>query len=484
MFTPHAWHAYVLFSLDFLLRLFFCLRILRRRLPVGVAWAWLGLVLLFPFGGTFLYLLLGEYRMGSRRERRLKAAMETIERINQQRLQRHAQDESRLHESAVTVARSARGLFQAPLIAGNEIELLPGADAAFPVMIADIDRAQQSCSMEFYIWSDGGRADEFGEALIRAAKRGVVVRVLVDQVGSSAFLKGSMVKKLRASGVQVVAALPSGLVRALFARPDLRIHRKILVIDETIAFTGSLNLADPKFFHIDAGVGQWVDALCRIRGPAVEALSLVFWSDWCVETKTELPDVAHDPSRLHKAHLATIQCLASGPAIKQSNIEQLLITSIYSAKKELTLTTPYFVPSESMLYALTAAARRGVNVTLIVPAKVDSKLTQYASQAFLKDLIQAGVRVALFTGGLLHTKSVTLDGEYCLFGSLNLDPRSLRINFEITAAIYDREFTGALVELQTRYLNQSRILTVADCEAQGAIRRLREDLARLVGPLL
>ena len=158
--------------------------------------------------------------------------------------------------------------------------------------------------------------------------------------------------------------------------------------------------------------------------------------------------------------------------------------AIYAAEKELILTTPYFVPNEVMLYALVAAARKGVDVTLVVPEQVDSRLIQYASRAFLRDLVQAGVRVALYRGGMLHTKSVTIDGQFCLFGSLNLDPRSLRINFEISLMLYDAEFTQRLRTLQCTYVERSLLLDLAMCDAQSWTALMREDLARLVGPVL
>ena len=165
-------------------------------------------------------------------------------------------------------------------------------------------------------------------------------------------------------------------------------------------------------------------------------------------------------------------------------IEQFLLATVYAASRELVLTTPYFVPDESLLAALLSAPGRGVDVTLIVPAKVDSHLTHYASRAHQSDLLAAGVRIALYQGGLLHTKSLTVDGEFSLFGSLNLDPRSLRLDFEVTLAIYDGEFTAALRRLQQTYIERSQWLDLAACRSRSAVERFKEDSARLVGPLL
>ena len=471
--------------LDFVLRTYLCYRIVRRRLPVGSAWAWICLILFLPLVGTFIYVNLGEYRLGRRRSRRLKAATEAITQLSAQLLYDH-NEPTPLVGASHAFSLAVQGFFKGPIFAYNDVRLLNDAGEAFPSLIADIDAAKSAIDLEFYIWSDGGRADDFGEAVIRAASRGVRCRLLVDQIGSAEFVGGPMAKKLVKSGVELCVALPSGIIRSFFARPDLRIHRKIAVIDGRIAYTGSLNLADPKLFKRSSGVGEWVDALCRLTGPAVKALELVFLSDWCVEQEIDFSAEEkkfqfYDIAQKRSAH---VQCLASGPAIKNSAIEQVLVMAIYSSQEKLVLTTPYFVPNEVMLYALIAAARKGVEVTLIVPARVDSHLIQYASRAFLRDLVQAGVRVALYNGGMLHTKSVCVDDELCLFGSLNLDPRSLRINFEVTLAIYDKDFATALHALQERYLRESTILDLTMCESQTWFTIFREDLARLVGPVL
>ena len=474
-----------MFILDFILRLWFCARVLARRLPRGIAWAWLSVIFFLPVFGTILYLYLGEYRLGKRRSKRLEATA-LILKVLIQKLFAKNSDERSLTEPSRSFALAARGLFDAPLMAGNDVELLQNADAAFSAMIADIGRAKISCDIEFYIWSDGGLADEFGEALIKAAGRGVKCRVLLDQIGSAAFLKGPNAGKLKQAGVRIQAAMPSGIIRSFFARPDLRIHRKIVIIDGAIGYTGSMNLADPFCFKQTEGVGLWVDAFCRTKGPVVEAMIFVFLSDWSVETRADFLALEKGSVFIDKAQakLSQIQCLPSGPSLKYSSIEELLVMAMYSARRRLVITAPYFIPGESMLYALMTAAKRGVEVILITPEKADSILSRYASRSYLKELVSAGVQVALYKGGMLHTKSVVVDGEYCLFGTLNMDPRSFRINFELTLAIYGKSFAAELNELQIKYLSRSRIMELKDFENKSRINVLKEDLARLLGPLL
>jgi cardiolipin synthase len=309
---------------------------------------------------------------------------------------------------------------------------------------------------------------------------------LVDAVGSRDFLRSELAGRMRRGGVILQAALQAGLVRMLFVRFDLRMHRKIAVIDGEVAYTGSLNLVDPRFFKKDAGVGEWVDAMVRVQGPAVEPLAITFLEDWALET-TETPEQLRKIGivrSLSERGPAAIQVIPSGPAIRGEAIQRILLMAIYAARRELVLTTPYFVPDESLAAALLSAAERGVAVTLIVPARVDSLLVRWASQAYKGDLMAAGVRVLLFDGGLLHTKSVTIDGQVSLFGSLNLDPRSLHLNFEITLATYDADFTARLRQLQQSYIADARPMDLEAWQSRSKTTRLVENTARLFGPLL
>jgi len=481
---PLHWFGTLLYFTDLALRTFLSLRVIMRRLPVGVSLAWLAIILIFPFFGAILYLLVGEYRLGPERARRALVYRKNRSLEPSQETYLDPAKTDLLRPESMALARLAESTLGASPLAGNHLELLENAQAAFPVLIADIDKSTHTCYLEFYIWSVGGQADDVGNALMRAAKRGVDCRILVDALGSSGFLKSSLVKDLRQTGVRVEAALRFGLLRLLFVRPDLRMHRKIGVIDGKLGFTGSMNLADPKLFKQDAGVGQWVDALARIQGPAVTAMAEIFREDWFLETGERIELKVHGNVVLNLPGKAPIQVMPTGPGPQVEAIEQVVLMAIYSATREVVLTTPYFIPSESLLTALISAAARGISVTLVVPAKIDSRLVHFASRAFQIDLLKAGVQVALYQGGLLHTKSITVDGTYSLFGSLNLDPRSFRLDLEITLAIYDVEFTKALRKLQQVYLEGSEKLDLAVCLARSPLERLTENTARLVGPVL
>lgn len=480
------WVTYVAVGCHLALQFGLAFRVIMRRRSVGESLAWILVVFVFPLIGPLVYLLIGELRLGSRRAKRFVELYPPIADWLKELNQRFQVDWARLGEECLPLAQLGRRSLGLPTLPGNAYELLGDWQQVFDRLVEDIDAAEKTCHLEFYIWQPGGRAADVAEALIRAEQRGVTCRILVDAMGSRTFLRSEVAERLRVAGVEIIAALPGGLLRLPLKRFDLRLHRKIVVIDGSIAYTGSLNLVDPRYFKRDADVGQWIDAMVRLEGPAVEALAITFLADWYVESEYELEQLRETGGAIEQRAKgnSAVQVLPSGPAYRTESIEQILVMAIYAARRELVLTTPYFVPSEALRMALESAARRGVKVILIVPAKVDSRLVRYASHAFQGDLLRAGVRIARFNGGLLHTKSVTIDGEMSLFGSLNLDPRSLRLNFEISLGIYDRAFTSELRDLQQSYLNKSELIDLQRWSTRPTSQRVAENCARLLGPLL
>lgn len=480
------WLTLAFLVADWLLRIGLSLRVILRRLPVGVSLAWLTVILVLPYGGALFYLLFGELRLGRQRERRAAAIRQARQ---PQQAALHGQDAIDWSQRGIEcepLARLAAARLGNPPLAGNSLSLLQNAAATFRALIDDIERAERSVYLEFYIWEGGGLADELAEALLRAARRGVECRVLLDAVGSRPFLRGRQIERLREAGIEIRAALQAGVIRMLFVRFDLRLHRKIAVIDGRVGYAGSMNLVDPRFFKQTAGVGEWVDAMARLEGPAVHALGLVIEEDWELETGEKLvrKNVAEPAATQALPRSAVVQVLPSGPADHGQAIEDLVLATIYAARREVVLTTPYFVPDELLLTALASAAWRGVDVVLIVPARVDSRLVRLASAAQRGDLARAGVRINEYRGGLLHTKSITVDGELSLFGSLNLDPRSQHLNFEITLAVYDRPFTAELRRLQYSYLEHCLPFDLPAWQRRSLPKRLAQDVGRLVSPLL
>ncbi len=481
-----GWITLAVLVVDFLIRAGLSIRVIMRRLPVGVSLAWLFIVLMIPLVGAVAYLLFGELRLGRQREARAAAIHGPYQIWLEELRHRIHVDWDGRGETVEPLSQLIECTAGIPTLPGNRLRLLPDWRSSLEALIHDINHARRTCHLEFYIWNEGGMADQVVEALCRAAQRGVICRVLLDDVGSRNFLRGKLAQQLREAGVQLEAALPANLLRMLFVRFDLRMHRKVVVIDGRLGYTGSLNMVDPRYFKRESGVGPWVDAMVRIEGPVVEALAITFLEDWAVETGASLEEM-HETGDVHPMRPrgdAPVQIIPSGPARSGGAMEPVLISSLYQARRNVCLTTPYFVPDEPLLKALICAVQRGVDVTLILPAKLDSKFVRWASHAFLDDLVAAGVRVLMFQGGLLHTKSVAIDGEFSLFGSLNLDPRSLYLNFEITVAVYDQQFTTELTQLQSEYAHDSRQVTLADGLKRTRGERLLQNAARLLGPLL
>ena len=464
-----------------------CVRVIMMRLPVGTALAWIVLIFFLPFAGAVIYLVLGEKRLGRKRTRRAASLWGRYSRWLRELPRQAPGDRSGLSPESLAVSRLPEGALGIPVLPGNRWEIMDAAEPILRSIIADIDQARNFCHMEFYIWNEGGTADEVCEALIRAATRGVTCRVLLDAMGSGKFLKSPWASRLRESGVEMAVALSVSPVRMLFVRFDLRLHRKIVVIDDEIAYTGSFNLVDPRFFKQDAGVGQWVDGMARIQGPAVLPLNALFMWDWEVETGRDL-EALPDPAKIgidaNPGVTANVQVVPSGPGRAGDSVHQLLLMSIYAARKELSMTTPYFVPDEAITSALLAAARRGVAVTLILPEKNDSRLVHYTCRSHFDELLEAGVRIFGFKGGLLHTKSAVVDGEISLFGTVNLDIRSFWLDFEVTLCVFDSQFAERLLALQQKYIEDSVEIDPDAWRRRSTTERFLENLARLCSPLL
>jgi cardiolipin synthase len=476
----------VAFAADFGLRLVVAIRIVMRRRPLGETLSWLVVVLVLPFLGALVYLVVGESRLGAKRARLAAAYQPALERwVDAVARDREPEWQGR-HRDAREIALLARATLHAPPLDGNRLELFEDAESTFRQLIRDIDGAIRSVDLEYYIWWPGRAVDDIAEAVIRAADRGVRCRVLIDAIGGKGFLRGSWAKRLQAAGVDVVASLPVGPVRSLFVRIDLRNHRKIAVIDHRIAYTGSHNLADPMCFKQGAGVGQWVDATVRLRGPAVEVLAAVFEVDWHQETEEPLATVVprDEDLRRPRAGGSVVQVLPSGPGDAPFAIQQVVLSAIYAASTELVLSTPYFVPDEPTLRALASAAYGGVRTVLIVPARNDHTMVELACQASYDDLLAAGVEIWEYEAGLLHSKAIVVDRSIAFVGSLNMDMRSFWLNFEVTLLVNDDSFAADLRALLDRYLRDSRRVDTEHWAARPFRRRFLESVVRLAGPVL
>ncbi len=458
------------------------LRIFSRRTSHGTALAWLLLIITLPAVGVLMYLMIGERRLGKIWMDRAIAMQPQLLRWAQDIPASTLVDPGTLSTAAESVSRLATGSVGLPLMGGHRLQLLTDSASIMRALIADIDAARSSVHLEFYIWSAGGFVDDLVAALVRAAQRGVPCSALMDSLGSRPFFKSEAIGRLRDAGVNIVEVLPVSPLRALFVRFDLRDHRKIAVIDRRVAYTGSMNIADPRFFKQNAGVGEWVDAMVRIEGPAAWVLEAVSLSLTALQTGSDF--APPPPPDLAAAGDSHVQIFPSGPQASTQHIEQLLVAALYAARREIVLTTPYFIPSETLLTALRSAAIRGVRVILIVPEKIDSTLVRYASNAYVDDLLAVGITILRFGDGLLHTKSMVVDEEITIFGTVNLDLRSFELNFEVSMLTYDREFSAAARAMQGQYESKSQPLQLARWRGRPDWRRRLENAVQVLSPLL
>lgn len=459
-----------------------------KRPATGVALAWLLLVAAVPYFGALFYLMIGERRIGSERVRRIIALRSDFRKIIEKAVQRGLTeiDWSRHPTAAKGMNELGRSIVGTPTVRGSDFQMYSDTGEMLDAIARDVETAQTSVLMEFYIWNEGGKADEVLNAVIRAAQRGVQCRLLIDALGARPWWKGSQPQRLRDAGVLLEAALPVGLFRTLVGRTDLRLHRKIVVIDGDVAWTGSMNMVDPKFFKQDSGVGEWVDAMVRCQGAVVAPLAATMIGDWMLETGEPLEDLiaTADLHLVEPQGSADMQVIRSGPGTSEDGLLQMILALINAANQELVLTTPYLVPDESLLRAIRGAAARGVAVSLIVPEKVDSFLTRYASRSYYDDLMEVGVSIHLYRDGLLHTKSITVDGKLAMFGTVNLDMRSLWLNYEVVLFVYDEPFTITLRELQQTYIDCSDSLDAEVWNSRGFKERFLENALRLASPVL
>jgi cardiolipin synthase A/B len=470
-------YAWLFFLGEWTIRLTMLVLIPLRRSPAA-AKGWLLLIFFEPWIGLLLYLLIGRPDLPRWRRDRL-GLLETAMKKVSDRLLHHPHvfhpDVGSALSHAVTLAENLGGL---PILGGNAVELLADYDGSIARLAADIERAEHHVHLLYYIFLDDSATRPVIEALGRAAAKGVVCRVLIDAIGSRPTL-GTLVPKLKSAGVQVHEMLPVSLLPWKLVRPDLRNHRKIAVMDGRIAYTGSQNLVCANFKE-----GLAYDELVvRLTGPAVLDLQYVFVADWFLETDEVLDGDGEFPSPLLCGPVP-VQALPSGPGYPTQNNQRLIVALVHGANKRVVLTTPYFIPDEPLLQAMQTAVLRGVDVHLVVSEKGDNLVVSLAQESYYQELLEAGVKVHLYRKNFLHAKHLSIDDAVAMIGTSNLDIRSFALNAEVMLMIYHASVLAGLAVEQDRYFANTRLLTPKDWEDRGFARKVAQNLARLLSPLL
>lgn len=458
--------------------------LLRPRREPAARLAWAVVIVMAPVLGMLAYLLFGETSIGKKRIARVEEAQAILPPADQIGVDPAHPERPALspeHERLFNIGQSISGYVP---VGGNRAELMPDSNAAIDAMVADIDAATDHVHLAFYIWLPDTNGTKVVEAMMRAARRGVICRAMADDLGSRVLVKSPHWKAMAQAGVRLVTTLPIGnpFLRPFTGRIDLRNHRKILIVDNKITYCGSQNCADPEFL-VKAKYAPWVDLMLRIEGPVVRQNQHLFAGDWMAEHDDDLTPLLLAPPPSGEGGFVA-QVIGTGPTVRASAMPETFTSVMYSARHELVITTPYYVPDEPIQTALCAAARRGVDTRIIFPKRNDSWLVAAASRSYYFDLLEAGVRIFEYRGGLLHTKSVTVDGETALVGSANMDRRSFDLNYENNILIADREMTRILRGRQAEYLAQSDEVTDRHVAAWPIHSRLWDNALAMFGPIL
>ncbi|MFD1057092.1 cardiolipin synthase [Paracoccus fistulariae] len=454
--------------------------LIRPRLDPSTRLAWIMVIEAIPVFGILAYVLFGEVRMNHAEVQRMADVRDHLTGLRT--ASPHLVARPPQYARTVVAANAAVGGMAA--LSGNRITLLEETDGAIDHMVDAIDSARDHVHILFYIWLPDHSGQKVADAISRAAGRGVECRVIVDALGSRGLVRSDLWQQMQKAGAECVTAFPWGLpfVSALFRRLDLRNHRKILVVDNRIAFTGSRNCSDMAF-AVKPRFAPWIDVFFTVEGPVVRQLQAVFLGDWMSYTGKDLGDMlqlvppAGDPGEV-------AQVIATGPDRRAGSISDCLITMLATAEESVIITTPYYVPDVALDSAIRAAARRGVQITMILPARNDSLVVGATSEGFYYGLLAAGVRLMLYGPGLLHAKIMTVDGRMAMIGSANLDRRSFELNYEVNMCILDPGIADDLNARQASYIARSHEITLSEVRNWSLLRRLRNNLLALASPVL
>lgn len=449
--------------------------ILQRRSAAATV-AWLFALAFLPVIGLVIYRIIGPLRL----ERR-KLRLTTSKRMVRDAMRALADNEHGVAVEHLQLARVGMAAGESGPLRALDVEVYLDGKSHYAALLAAIAEARHHVHVEYYIWEPDQIGTRLRDALIERAGAGVTVRLVLDGTGARG-LKKKFLAPLRAAGVQVAWFNPVHLRSLRVRRPDFRTHRKIVVVDGAVGFTGGMNITD--FHSEELSPDWWRDTHLRIRGPAVWSLQRLFLEDWyyaaestCPVDTTIFPPPVGSPEHI-------VQVLGSGPDSGAFAIHKAYFTAINQATRRVWLTTPYFVPDEALLTAIMTAALRRLDVRIIVPSRGDSRTVDLAARSYFPELIEAGVRVYEYMPRFIHAKTAVFDEDVAIVGTANLDNRSFRLNFEVVAVTFDGQVNRQLADAFAADLEHCHELTLGDWEKVGFWRRLGQASARLLSPLL
>ncbi|OZB85034.1 cardiolipin synthase [Microbacterium sp. 13-71-7] len=468
---------------DLTIRVIAIIVVPRNRRPTA-ATAWLLAIYFIPYVGVLLFLLIGNPRLPRARRKKQDLINETIAEVTKD-LHLGVSD-IQMPESLASLVRMNQRLGALPLFGDNGAHLISEYQVSLDAMADAIREATEFVHVEFYILQSDDSTDNFFRALEEVAARGVPVRVLLDHWANRWKPRYKQtIARLDAMGADWHLMLPVQPLKGRTQRPDLRNHRKLLVVDNEVAFLGSQNVTDSTYNlpkNIKRGL-HWVDLMVRVDGPVVGSVNAVFLSDWYSETDDVPESVAFAPTESGSGDL-DCQIVPSGPGFEAENNLRLFLGLLYAAKRKIMIVSPYFVPDEALLLAVSTACDRGLQVELFVSEEGDQAIVYHAQRSYYEALLRAGVRIWMYRKPyILHTKSLTIDDDIAVIGSSNMDMRSFGLNLEISMLVRGEEFVRELREVEDRYRSLSRELTLEEWMQQPLRSTVLDNLARLTSSL-
>lgn len=479
-----TWAVIAFVLVDVIIRVSAVIIIPRSRRPTS-AMAWLLAIFFIPWVGVILFLMIGSPRL----PRALRLKQQQINAYILEATQH--EDAGPLQPDAPewfsSIVRLNRNLGAMPLTGGNRAELLPDYEESIAAMAAAVGEATDFVHVEFYILQADATTEVFFEALEAAIRRGVTVRVLLDHWANRSKPRYRQTcRRLDAMGAQWHLMLPVQPLKGRYQRPDLRNHRKLLVVDGKVAFTGSQNLTDSTY-NLKANLRRglhWVDLMVRVEGPVVESVNAVFLGDWFSECDEVLVRQFGITDGRDSAPGLDAQIVPSGPGFEYQNNLKLFMGLLYAAQEQIIIVSPYFIPDEGILVAITTACQRGVRVELFVSEEGDQATVYHAQRSYYEALLEAGVTIWMYQRPfILHSKSMTIDDEVAIIGSSNMDMRSFGLNQEISLLVRGAPFVAQLREVEATYRATSRELTLAEWRRQPLRSTILDNLARLTSAL-
>jgi len=480
--TVEQYRPIIVATLSVLLAVIASVHVVLNKRDTRAAVAWVGFAWLVPIVGPVLYVLLGINRIRRRGEalRRSGLTVGPSPRDTGVDWRAFRAELGEEYGHLDSLARVVRRVTGRPVVAGNRVTPLVNGDAAYPAMLEAIDRADRSVALGTYIFDHDEIGCQFAAALERAVARGVKVRVLVDAVGAR-YSWPSMVRELTRRGVPVARFLQT-LVPWRMPFMNLRSHRKILVVDGRVAFTGGMNI---RAGHVlaDKPRRPVQDLQFRLEGPIVEQLTHVFAEDWGFTTREVLAGDDWFPL-LEDVGPVVARGIPDGPGEDIDAVRMVFLGGVQTAQSRICVVTPYFLPDRDLISALNIASMRGVEVSIVLPRVNNHPMVGWASTALHWQLLERGCRIFLTPPPFDHTKLMVVDGVWTLIGSANWDPRSLRLNFEFNVECYDTELAQSMDRLVAEKLRDAHEVTLREVDGRPLPVRLRDGVARLFSPYL